>query len=44
MAAVFTKRGNASLFTENPPAGAKSHSILNGPDERYKAGSIMLLG
>ncbi|HBX2271613.1 TPA: PAAR domain-containing protein, partial [Klebsiella pneumoniae] len=32
------------LFTENPPAGAKElFSILNGPDERYKAGSIMLL-
>ncbi|WP_323100203.1 PAAR domain-containing protein [Klebsiella variicola] len=32
------------LFTENPPAGAKElFSLLNGPDERYKAGSIMLL-
>lgn len=32
------------LFTENPPAGAKElFSTLNGPDERYKAGSIMLL-
>jgi hypothetical protein len=37
------KRGNV-LFTENPPAGAKElFSTLNGPDERYKAGSIMLL-
>ncbi|MDP0977984.1 PAAR domain-containing protein, partial [Klebsiella pneumoniae] len=32
------------LFTEIPPAGAKElFSILNGPDVRYKAGSIMLL-
>lgn len=32
------------LFTENPPAGAKElFATLNGPDERYKAGSIMLL-
>jgi uncharacterized Zn-binding protein involved in type VI secretion len=32
------------LFTENPPAGAKElFSTLNGPDEKYKAGSIMLL-
>nr|WP_024965062.1 PAAR domain-containing protein [Pantoea sp. IMH] len=32
------------LFTETPPAGAKElFATLNGPDERYKAGSIMLL-
>lgn len=32
------------LFTENPPAGAKElFATLNGPDERYKTGSIMLL-
>ncbi|AVH20069.1 PAAR domain-containing protein [Enterobacter sp. SGAir0187] len=32
------------LFTGTPPAGAKElFSTLNGPDERYKAGSIMLL-
>lgn len=32
------------LFTENPPAGAKElFATLNGPDERYKAGSIMLV-
>lgn len=32
------------LFTENPPAGAKElFATLNGADERYKAGSIMLL-
>ncbi|EPA0078707.1 TPA: PAAR domain-containing protein, partial [Enterobacter mori] len=32
------------LFTENPPAGVKElFSTLNGPDERYKAGSIMLV-
>ena len=32
------------LFTENPPAGAKElFATLNGPDEKYKAGSIMLL-
>ena len=32
------------LFTENPPAGAKElFATLNGPYERYKAGSIMLL-
>ena len=32
------------LFTENPPAGAKElFATLNGPNERYKAGSIMLL-
>lgn len=32
------------LFTDNPPAGAKElFATLNGPDERYKAGSIMLL-
>ncbi|WP_370966759.1 PAAR domain-containing protein [Enterobacter wuhouensis] len=32
------------LFTGSPPAGAKElFSTLNGPDERYKAGSIMLL-
>ncbi|HGH5397394.1 TPA: PAAR domain-containing protein [Raoultella planticola] len=32
------------LFTENPPAGATElFATLNGPDERYKAGSIMLL-
>lgn len=32
------------LYTENPPAGAKElFATLNGPDERYKAGSIMLL-
>lgn len=32
------------LFTGNPPAGAKKlFSTLNGADERYKAGSIMLL-
>ena len=32
------------LFTENPPAGAKElFATLNGPDERYKAGSIMMV-
>lgn len=32
------------LFTENPPAGAKElFATLNGTDEKYKAGSIMLL-
>lgn len=32
------------LFTGTPPAGAKELFVtLNGPDERYKAGSIMLL-
>jgi len=32
------------LFTENPPAGAKElFATLNGPDERYRAGSIMLV-
>ncbi|CAM6395878.1 TPA: PAAR domain-containing protein [Enterobacter cloacae] len=32
------------LFTENPPAGAKElFATLNGPDEKYKSGSIMLL-
>jgi len=32
------------LFTQNPPAGAKElFATLNGPDERYKAGSIMLV-
>ncbi|BDH46558.1 hypothetical protein TUM12370_26020 [Salmonella enterica subsp. enterica serovar Choleraesuis] len=32
------------LFTENPPPGAKElFAALNGPDERYKAGSIMLV-
>lgn len=32
------------LFTGTPPAGAKElFATLNGPDERYKAGSIMLL-
>jgi hypothetical protein len=32
------------LFTGTPPAGAKElFSTLNGPDEKYKAGSIMLL-
>ncbi|WP_442797512.1 PAAR domain-containing protein [Pantoea vagans] len=32
------------LFTENPPAGVKElFATLNGPDESYKAGSIMLL-
>lgn len=32
------------LFTENPPAGTKElFATLNGADERYKAGSIMLL-
>ncbi|MGU3523456.1 PAAR domain-containing protein [Enterobacteriaceae bacterium C23F] len=32
------------LFTENPLAGAKElFATLNGPDESYKAGSIMLL-
>ncbi|MDA8502960.1 PAAR domain-containing protein [Citrobacter sp. Awk 2] len=32
------------LFTGTPPARAKElFSTLNGPDERYKAGSIMLL-
>lgn len=32
------------LFTGIPPAGATElFSLLNGPDERYKAGSIMLL-
>lgn len=32
------------LFTENPPAGVRElFATLNGPDERYKAGSIMLV-
>lgn len=32
------------LFTENPPAGARElFATLNGADEKYKAGSIMLL-
>lgn len=32
------------LFTENPPAGVKElFAALNGPHERYKAGSIMLV-
>ncbi|WP_442798740.1 PAAR domain-containing protein [Pantoea vagans] len=32
------------LFTENPPAGVKDlFATLNGPDGRYKAGSIMLV-
>ncbi|MCU6670214.1 PAAR domain-containing protein [Enterobacteriaceae bacterium H4N4] len=32
------------LFTENPPAGAKELFVtLNGANEKYKAGSIMLL-
>jgi hypothetical protein len=32
------------LFTENTPAGVKElFATLNGPDERYKAGSIMLV-
>ena len=32
------------LFTENPPAGAKElFATLNGADQSYKAGSIMLL-
>ncbi|MGV3345807.1 hypothetical protein ACGVWS_08680 [Enterobacteriaceae bacterium LUAb1] len=32
------------LFTENTPAGAKElFATLNGADEKYKAGSIMLL-
>lgn len=32
------------LFTGIPPAGAKElFATLNGPDEKYKAGSIMLL-
>jgi hypothetical protein len=32
------------LFTENPPAGAKElFATLNGANENYKAGSIMLL-
>lgn len=32
------------LFTVNPPPGAKElFATLNGPDERYKAGSILLL-
>jgi uncharacterized Zn-binding protein involved in type VI secretion len=32
------------LFTENPPAGVKElFATLNGPDKRYKAGSIMLV-
>lgn len=32
------------LFTENPPAEVKElFATLNGPDESYKAGSIMLL-
>jgi uncharacterized Zn-binding protein involved in type VI secretion len=32
------------LFTENPPAGVKElFATLNGPDERYRAGSIMLV-
>lgn len=32
------------LFTENPPAGVKElFATLNGPEERYKAGSVMLV-
>jgi len=32
------------LFTENPPAGVKElFATLNGLDEKYKAGSIMLV-
>ncbi|MGK3142621.1 PAAR domain-containing protein [Pantoea sp. C2G6] len=32
------------LFTENPPAGARElFAGLNGADERYRAGSIMLV-
>ena len=32
------------LFTENPPTGVKElFATLNGPEERYKAGSIMLV-
>lgn len=32
------------LFTENPPAGVKElFATLNGPNESYKAGSIMLV-
>ncbi|WP_449554035.1 PAAR domain-containing protein [Lelliottia amnigena] len=32
------------LFTENPPAGVKElFATLNGPDERFRAGSIMLV-
>ena len=32
------------LFTENPPAGAKAlFATLNGADQSYKAGSIMLI-
>lgn len=39
-----TKAWQRLLFTENPPAGAKElFATLNGPDESYKAGSIMLL-
>jgi len=39
-----TKAWQRLLFTENPPAGAKElFATLNGADERYKAGSIMLL-
>lgn len=39
-----TKAWQRLLFTENSPAGAKElFATLNGADERYKAGSIMLL-
>ncbi|WP_148677789.1 PAAR domain-containing protein [Klebsiella sp. RIT-PI-d] len=39
-----TKAWQRLLFTGTPPAGAKElFSTLNGPDEKYKAGSIMLL-
>jgi hypothetical protein len=32
------------LFTDNPPAGVKElFAMLNGQDEKYKAGSIMLV-
>ncbi|AMG59179.1 PAAR domain-containing protein [Pantoea vagans] len=40
----ITEAWQRLLFTGTPPAGAKElFATLNGPDERYKAGSIMLL-
>ncbi|MCS5961112.1 hypothetical protein LNP74_23305 [Klebsiella pneumoniae subsp. pneumoniae] len=42
--AVLRKRGNACYSLKTHQQGQKElFSILNGPDERYKAGSIMLL-
>jgi hypothetical protein len=39
-----TEAWQHQLFTDNPPAGVKElFAMLNGPEERYKAGSIMLV-